>query len=48
MSSWPPSCGPYWHNTARGHSYLGDLPPAEIEAAFYDAQRNDQSLVEIQ
>ncbi|OBK20712.1 integrase [Mycobacterium asiaticum] len=38
----------YWHNTNRLHGYLGDLPPAEFEAAFYDAQRNDQPLVEIQ
>jgi putative transposase len=32
----------------RLHSYLGDLPPSEFEAAFYDAQRTDQRLVEIQ
>ena len=38
----------YWHNTSRLHSYLGDLPPAEFEAAFYDASRSDQPLVEIQ
>ena len=38
----------HWHNTTRLHGYLGDLPPAEFEAAFYDAQRNDQHLVEIQ
>ncbi len=39
----------YWHNTSRLHSYLGDLPPAEFEAAFYDASRTDQPpLVEIQ
>lgn len=38
----------HWHNTARLHSYLGDLPPTEFEAAFYDAQRTDQTLVEIQ
>ncbi len=38
----------HWHNTSRLHSYLGDLPPAEFEAAFYDAQRTDQHLVEIQ
>lgn len=37
----------YWHNTARLHSYLDDLPPAEFEATIYDAQRNDQPLVEI-
>lgn len=38
----------YWHNTTRLHSYLHDIPPAEFEDAFYDAQRNDQSLVGIQ
>jgi putative transposase len=38
----------HWHNTSRLHGYLGDIPPAEFEAAFYDAQRNDQPLVEIQ
>jgi len=38
----------YWHNTGRPHGYLDDIPPAEFEAAFYDAQRNDQPLVEIQ
>jgi putative transposase len=38
----------HWHNTGRLHGYLGDIPPAEFEAAFYDAQRSDQPLVEIQ
>ncbi len=38
----------HWHNTTRLHGYLNDLPPAEFEAAFYDAQRSDQPLVEIQ
>jgi len=38
----------FWHNTARLHSYLNDLPPAEFEATFYDALRSDQHLVEIQ
>lgn len=38
----------YWHNTARLHGYLGDIPPAEFETAFYDAQRIDQPLVRIQ
>jgi putative transposase len=37
-----------WHNTARLHGYLGDIPPAEFEATFYATQRNDQPLVEIQ
>ncbi len=38
----------HWHNTTRLHSYLNDVPPAEFEATFYDASRNDQTLVEIQ
>lgn len=38
----------HWHNTSRLHGYLGDLPPAEFETTFYDAQRSDQHLVEIQ
>jgi putative transposase len=38
----------HWHNTSRLHGYLGDVPPAEFEATFYDAQRNDQTPVEIQ
>lgn len=38
----------YWHNTSRLHGYLNDIPPGEFEAAFYDAQRTDQHLVEIQ
>lgn len=38
----------YWHNTARLHSYLNDLPPTEFEATIYDAKRSDQPLVEIQ
>ncbi|WP_345317559.1 IS3 family transposase, partial [Mycobacterium paraffinicum] len=29
----------YWHNTTRLHSYLGDVPPTEFEATFYDAPR---------
>jgi putative transposase len=29
----------HWHNTKRLHSYLGDVPPAEFEAAFYAAQQ---------
>jgi putative transposase len=27
----------HWHNTNRLHSYLGDVPPNEFEAAFYAA-----------
>ncbi|WP_103036138.1 IS3 family transposase [Mycobacterium avium] len=38
----------HWHNTSRLHSYLGDIPPAEFEAAFYDAYRTDQPLIGIQ
>jgi len=38
----------HWHNISRLHGYLSDVPPAEFEAAFYDASRNDQNLVEIQ
>lgn len=38
----------YWHNTARLHSYLHDVPPTEFETAFYDAQRSDQPLAAIQ
>jgi putative transposase len=37
----------HWHNTSRLHGYLGDTSPQEFEAALYDAQRNDQPLVEI-
>lgn len=28
----------HWHNTQRLHSYLGDVPPAEFEQAFYAGQ----------
>ncbi|KLO33795.1 integrase [Mycobacterium nebraskense] len=38
----------YWHNTTRLHSYLGDIPPTEFEAAIYDDPRTDQPLVGIQ
>ena len=38
----------HWHNTRRLHGYLGDVPPAEYEAAFYDDERTDQPLVGIQ
>lgn len=38
----------HWHNTSRLHGYLNDVPPTEFEAAFYDAPRTDQTLVEIQ
>ena len=38
----------HWHNTHRLHGYLGDIPPADSEAAFYANERTDQTLVEIQ
>ena len=38
----------HWHNTNRLHGYLGDLPPAEYEHAYYAAQRTDRPLVGIQ
>ncbi|MGN7979451.1 IS3 family transposase [Microbacterium sp. 22195] len=34
----------HWHNTERLHGYLGDVPPAEFEAAFY-AVPNDRNLL---
>jgi len=34
----------HWYNTERLHGYLGDVPPAEYEAA-YAAQQADQTLV---
>ena len=37
----------HWHNNERLHGYLGDVPPAEFEAA-YAAQQTDQELVGIQ
>lgn len=37
----------HWHNHDRLHGYLGDVPPAEFEAA-YAAQQADQELVGIQ
>jgi putative transposase len=38
----------HWHNAARLHGYLNDIPPAEFEAAFYAAQQADQQTVGIQ
>jgi len=38
----------HWHNTARLHGYLHDVPPAEFEAAFYAAQPTDRAVVGIQ
>jgi putative transposase len=37
----------HWHNTERLHGYLGDVPPAEFEAA-YAAPNADQAPVGIQ
>lgn len=37
----------HWHNTQRLHSYLGDVPPAEFEAAFYAGVTSAKELVEI-
>jgi putative transposase len=34
----------HWFNNQRLHSYLGDMPPSEFEAA-YAAQQADQNLV---
>jgi transposase InsO family protein len=36
----------HWHNTARLHGYLGDVPPTELEAAFYAAAGSDQSVAD--
>jgi putative transposase len=38
----------HWHNTARLHGYLGDVPPAEFEETFYATKRTDHPLVGIQ
>jgi putative transposase len=37
----------HWHNTSRLHGYLGNIPPAEYEQAFYAAHRTDQPPVGI-
>ena len=37
----------HWHNTQRLHGYLGDVPPAEFEAAFYAGVTSAKELVEI-
>ena len=34
----------HWHNTQRLHGYLGDIPPAEFENAFY-AVHGDRNLL---
>jgi len=38
----------HWFNHDRLHSYCGDIPPAEFEAAFYAAQRAVPTGVGIQ
>lgn len=38
----------HWHNTARLHGYLADVPPAEFEAAFYAAPATTSEAVGIQ
>ena len=37
----------HWHNTQRLHGYLGDVPPAEFENAFYAVQDDRDRLVGI-
>ena len=37
----------HWHNTQRLHGYLGDVPPAEFENAFYAVQADREHLVGI-
>ena len=37
----------HWHNTQRLHCYLGDVPPAEFENAFYAVQGDRNLLVGI-
>lgn len=37
----------HWHNTQRLHGYLGDIPPAEFENAFYAVQADREPLVGI-
>ncbi len=37
----------HWHNTQRLHGYLGDIPPAEFEQAFYADQTDREQLVGI-
>lgn len=37
----------HWHNTQRLHGYLGDVPPAEFENAFYAVQTDREQLVGI-
>jgi putative transposase len=37
----------HWHNTARLHGYLADIPPAEYETAFYASHTVDRTPVGI-
>jgi putative transposase len=37
----------HWHNNQRLHGYLGDVPPAEFEQAFYAGQTTSSQLVGI-
>jgi len=37
----------HWHNTARLHGYLGDVPPTNFETTFYATHGSDQTLVAI-
>ncbi|GAA1051953.1 hypothetical protein GCM10009570_05420 [Dietzia natronolimnaea] len=37
----------HWHNTARLHGYLGDVPPAEFEETFYAQVQGVKTLMEI-
>ncbi|MEX1078727.1 MAG: IS3 family transposase [Homoserinimonas sp.] len=37
----------HWHNTQRLHGYLGDVPPAEFEQAFFAGQADRNQLVGI-
>lgn len=38
----------HWHNTARLHGYLGDLPPMEFEQLFYAEPTMATDLVKSQ
>ena len=34
----------HWHNHQRLHTYLGDVPPAEFEAAYAALQPDQQTV----
>jgi putative transposase len=36
----------HWHNQERLHGFIGDVPPAEFEEAFYAENRQAQALAE--